>query len=110
MRIPKTHCANGHEFTPENTYIYLTDNGKEYRKCRTCSLRNGKMRQLRQANGKKPTERDSFLFYVVGAKQGCIHAKKKTGYTVRCLDCPLPECVYVLKDIKDYRVKSEATV
>lgn len=28
----KTHCDQGHEFTPENTYIY-SDGG---RKCRTC--------------------------------------------------------------------------
>lgn len=29
----KTHCDHGHEFTPENTYVYPS-NGK--RKCRTC--------------------------------------------------------------------------
>lgn len=27
-----THCANGHEYTEENTYIY----GDNYRKCRIC--------------------------------------------------------------------------
>lgn len=28
----KTHCANGHEWTPENTYLY-----RGHRQCRTCS-------------------------------------------------------------------------
>lgn len=28
----KTHCVNGHEFTPENTYVF--PNG--HRKCRAC--------------------------------------------------------------------------
>ncbi len=27
----KTHCKNGHEFTPENTYLY-----RDKRDCRTC--------------------------------------------------------------------------
>lgn len=33
----KTHCANGHEYTPENTYIRTyTHNGRTHRICRTC--------------------------------------------------------------------------
>lgn len=31
-----THCVNGHEFTKENTYTYLTKNGKLFRQCRQC--------------------------------------------------------------------------
>jgi hypothetical protein len=34
----KTHCVNGHEFTPENTYV-VPDKG--WRQCRTC----GRLRQ-----------------------------------------------------------------
>lgn len=29
----QTHCKNGHEFTPDNTYIRPSDGG---RRCRTC--------------------------------------------------------------------------
>ena len=29
----KTHCVNGHEFTPENTYIRPDDGGRSCRKC-----------------------------------------------------------------------------
>lgn len=32
MNVKKTHCVNGHEFTPENTYLYR---GK-HRCCKTC--------------------------------------------------------------------------
>jgi hypothetical protein len=33
----KTHCKNGHEFTPENTWLYSRP-GKQGRKCRACSI------------------------------------------------------------------------
>jgi hypothetical protein len=31
-----THCKNGHEFTPENTYYWQRPNGSLERYCRTC--------------------------------------------------------------------------
>lgn len=33
LNLAKTHCINGHEFTPENTY---QNNGPGTRSCRTC--------------------------------------------------------------------------
>lgn len=33
----RTHCKNGHEFTPENTY-WMRQRGKAYRRCRACAL------------------------------------------------------------------------
>lgn len=33
----KTHCINGHEFTPENTYHYSQKNNAKGRRCLTCS-------------------------------------------------------------------------
>lgn len=38
---PKTHCVNGHEFTPEN--VYRKPNGKRY--CRTCSIARSRARR-----------------------------------------------------------------
>lgn len=32
----KTHCVNGHEFTPENTYV--RPDGKGLRQCKTCAV------------------------------------------------------------------------
>ena len=32
----KTHCANGHEYTPDNTYRTLHERGRTTRTCRTC--------------------------------------------------------------------------
>jgi hypothetical protein len=34
----QTHCVNGHEFTPENTYAYPQPSGRTCRKCRTCAI------------------------------------------------------------------------
>lgn len=33
---PETHCAHGHEFTPENTYEAKRPSGRSERHCRTC--------------------------------------------------------------------------
>jgi hypothetical protein len=35
-RADLTHCKRGHEFTPENTYLYVR-NGREERACRQCA-------------------------------------------------------------------------
>jgi len=45
-----THCAKGHEFTPENNYPYLMKNGRYRRRCKQCHLADGiKRRQRRKA-------------------------------------------------------------
>jgi hypothetical protein len=33
----KTHCKNGHAFTPENTYVEIMANGRTRRDCVTCA-------------------------------------------------------------------------
>lgn len=33
----KTHCQNGHEFTPENMWLWRPPNGQPQRKCRACA-------------------------------------------------------------------------
>ncbi|QLF83531.1 HNH endonuclease [Gordonia phage RedWattleHog] len=33
----KTHCDRGHEFTPENTYVWTGRTGREERQCRACN-------------------------------------------------------------------------
>jgi hypothetical protein len=41
---PRTHCRNGHEYTPENTYI----NCDGHRRCRTCARLNTRRWQAKQ--------------------------------------------------------------
>jgi len=51
----KTHCAQGHAFTPENTYLY-TGRGLNERQCRTCSDRwktNHRQRTSETRNAKR---------------------------------------------------------
>jgi HNH endonuclease len=33
-----THCRNGHEYTPENTYINLTNGRRSCRQCRAAAM------------------------------------------------------------------------
>jgi hypothetical protein len=35
----RTHCASGHEYTPENTRVHVKANGWSRRYCRTCEKR-----------------------------------------------------------------------
>lgn len=51
----KTHCAHGHEFTPENTY-YTKMVGREGRRaCRACNARNARnLRKRHSAMMVKP--------------------------------------------------------
>ena len=45
----KTHCVNGHEFTPENTYTYVkAANGRECRQCRACQIENSARRRAKE--------------------------------------------------------------
>lgn len=38
----KTHCPQGHEYTPENTYILNRPGGRTARQCKTCTRGRGK--------------------------------------------------------------------
>jgi hypothetical protein len=43
----RTHCSNGHEYTPENTAMKLGAHGHWYRICRECRLIQGRKDQMR---------------------------------------------------------------
>lgn len=47
----KTHCVHGHEFTPNNTYVYATKNGVG-RSCRTCALLRGAIVNMKERNAR----------------------------------------------------------
>lgn len=36
--VVKTHCPQGHEYTPENTRHYVYKNGRKNRFCRACNI------------------------------------------------------------------------
>lgn len=43
----KTHCKNGHEFTPENTRVTQRPDGRSRRTCKTCALETCRRYQAR---------------------------------------------------------------
>ena len=47
--VYKTHCANGHEFTEDNTAMYMSAYGERSRHCLTCNRARAKasMQRLR---------------------------------------------------------------
>lgn len=51
----KTHCKNGHEFTPENTRLSPRSNGKVARECRICG--RAKTKRYREIYPEKIRER-----------------------------------------------------
>lgn len=60
----RTHCARGHEFTPENT---ITDRYSGCRTCRTCHRE--KMAARRREQRARQTERQEALSYAETAEQ-----------------------------------------
>lgn len=42
----RTHCTKGHEYTPENTLKYASNNG--WRQCRTCAQVNARKQYAKQ--------------------------------------------------------------
>jgi hypothetical protein len=45
----KTHCRNGHEYTPENTYFHTNQQGNARRRCKTCVQSQNKAGVLARA-------------------------------------------------------------
>ena len=48
LNAAKTHCVNGHGYTPENTYVYARP-GHTMRDCRICRLATVRRYQQRRA-------------------------------------------------------------
>lgn len=44
----KTHCPQGHEYSPENTYRYLPKSGSRARMCRACDRDRHRVRYAKE--------------------------------------------------------------
>lgn len=49
----KTHCINGHEFTPENTGVAKGYKGRPCRRCKTCSTRREQIYNMKRPPRRK---------------------------------------------------------
>jgi hypothetical protein len=47
----KTHCAQGHEYTEQNTYPVVAKNGRLHRVCLTCKRARARTTSRRRRNG-----------------------------------------------------------
>jgi hypothetical protein len=54
----KTHCIKGHEYTPENSYYYVDDQGYTCRHCRACG-RETALRRFRAKRDQASTASDA---------------------------------------------------
>lgn len=79
-RKSKTHCVNGHEFTPDNTYI-KNHKGEISKSCRICIIARSKLptyqekskiRQQRRLNQQTQEDRD-----ILAAKKRAYNATRK---------------------------------
>lgn len=60
-RPPRTHCKNGHEFTPENTSIVKSGRYKGERRCKTC-ITAGKQKQMMKLRQESAKRKESWFF------------------------------------------------
>lgn len=54
----KTHCPEGHELTPENTYVYPSDSARECRICRAARAREIYVRAKQGLPAERPSNAD----------------------------------------------------
>lgn len=65
----KTHCANGHEYTFENSWFPMQRNGYQFRQCLTCRKarkHKGRLKQIEQG------KRTSDGVYIKHSERVCL--------------------------------------
>ena len=75
-RRSHTHCVNGHEFTPENTYI-KRHRGKEYKACKICILNRSKSEKYKARNRHKTSLQTQEKRDLLAKKRREYNAKRK---------------------------------
>lgn len=72
----RTHCARGHEFTPENTWLRVTKKGGPNRKCKKChNINIAAYRARKKAGLVKPRKKAS----VPAIASGCTAVGSPSG-------------------------------
>lgn len=49
----KTHCPQNHEYTEENTYIWVDADGARHRKCRACTIKRTRLQHRAERIARK---------------------------------------------------------
>lgn len=73
----KTYCLRSHEFTPENTRIYLTPNGMQHRVCHQCQIiRRELNREKLRINANKSYQKNKHVYKILRKIQGSRYAER----------------------------------
>lgn len=73
----RTHCKNGHEYTPETVFM-ATKDGRQYRACRICSRRTSKAAHQLAYYGITEAQRDA-IFVAQGSCCAVCKAEEHGG-------------------------------
>jgi hypothetical protein len=53
INAAKTHCPQGHEYSPQNNYIWVDKKGRRHRKCRRCTIFRAMEQSQRETEEKR---------------------------------------------------------
>jgi hypothetical protein len=84
----KTHCVNGHEFTPENTRVAKTGRGTKCRQCKACHAKRSRAKKYDSSHRTKRWRAKNREHYrTVRAARDAVRYALRTGRLQKPKEC-----------------------